>query len=381
MKNRLQIPVELKTRLSMLSKKEEKILQGLFEIGHVDQNTLESVLDAGDLSNNKQQLSAFAISFLALRAKGVPVPDVIRMSRQQNRRINLWWSPQRWENEHQKLSRFETLKRLASENQVYDMTEYQKHLPDKFPGYLITGSRRLGMEGLRQRHCVASWHSKLSAGLCAICCVFIEHTRWTVELFRTGNDEYPIRIGQIRSTFNKMPTSETRQAIRQCLNIREPSKTAGAIHSRSGWRKNAAVIIPVLVELGATKVKVSFSGYGDSGQIDEVQIEPEGIAHHTVTVAKVAKTWADGVWLEEETYTQVTLDEALTELCYDYLEATGVDYVNNEGGQGNLTIDVPEESLSLEVETNYTQTETAFSSAHEFSEILTETDGEELTAA
>jgi len=37
-------------------------------------------------------------------------------------------------------------------------------------------------------------------------------------------------------------------------------------------------IIPKLTELGVTKLTVNYSGSGDEGSIDEIDVEPEGLA-------------------------------------------------------------------------------------------------------
>lgn len=81
----------------------------------------------------------------------------------------------------------------------------EKHLPKRFSGYLIRTSRRLGMEGLRQRHCVASYDSRLRKGDCAIVAVFADRQRWTVELRLTNDTETPLRIDQIKTRYNGLP--------------------------------------------------------------------------------------------------------------------------------------------------------------------------------
>jgi hypothetical protein len=37
-------------------------------------------------------------------------------------------------------------------------------------------------------------------------------------------------------------------------------------------------IIPKLIELGVTRLTVNYSGSGDEGSIDEIEVEPEGLA-------------------------------------------------------------------------------------------------------
>ena len=141
------------------------------------------------------------------------------MAKAQNRRINLGWSAKRWKEEHDRFSRAEALHRMAQENVGYDVSKFEEHLPERFNGYLIRTSRRLGMEGLRQRHCVASYDSRLRSGNCAIAAVFVGKQRWTVELRLTNNEEAPLRIDQIKTRYNSLPPASVREEIHEILDI------------------------------------------------------------------------------------------------------------------------------------------------------------------
>ena len=93
--------------------------------------------------------------------------------------------------------------------------------------------------------------------------------------------------------------------------------------------------------LGAKRVYVEFRGGGDDGQVegvyyrdrhDEVQDIP------TDMISWTQKTYGSQT---PETKT-MTLVDVLTDLCYRALDDTGLDWYNNEGGQGNLQIDFTE---------------------------------------
>jgi hypothetical protein len=215
----------------------------------------------------------FAIGFLHLQSQGVPMKDVIRMARIQRRRIRLDWSARRWREEHERLARAETLKRLAEENVRYDLGAVAALLPTRFNGYLIRSSRRLGMEGLRQRHCVASYNLEIQAGYCVIASVFINHQRWTVQLARTGNDAAPLRLVQMRSRFNQQPQREQRQAICRELGIAPDAAAADPQRApcAHAYLENLQRILPLLRTHQVRTVTVSFDGSGDSGSIDEVR--------------------------------------------------------------------------------------------------------------
>lgn len=70
--------------------------ENLLAVGQIDASVLELVLTAGRLAGDGSRLLGFAVGFLYLQTKGVPVADVIRMAAQLHRRINLSWSERRW---------------------------------------------------------------------------------------------------------------------------------------------------------------------------------------------------------------------------------------------------------------------------------------------
>ena len=100
------------------------------------------------------------------------------------------------------------------------------------------------MEGLRQRHCVASYHPQLQAGSCAIASVFIDRQRWTVQLLATGKPDMPLSIGQIKTRLNGLPTKEIRDRIHETLGL-DPGiqrEAAAAVHPKTTltWTRFAA---------------------------------------------------------------------------------------------------------------------------------------------
>ena len=84
-------------------------------------------------------------------------------------------------------------------------TTFERHLPASWPGYLLKSSVKLGLEGHRQDHCVASYASLVEAGACAIATVLVDRKRWTVELVKTGKADAPLRIAQIHGKRNSKP--------------------------------------------------------------------------------------------------------------------------------------------------------------------------------
>ena len=110
--------------------------------------------------------------------------------------------------------------------------------------------------------------------------------------------------------------------------------------------------------LGAKKVFVEFRGGGDDGQVEGVSYldkhdEMQDIPTDMIAWTKIAY----GHQTAEQK--QETLVDALEDLCYRALDETGLDWYNNEGGQGQLTIDFTESppKISLNVGINHMSTD------------------------
>lgn len=359
----------LEQRLSRLPVRSAQPFRQLLETSQLTEEIIHSVLDAGELAGDRTRLVGFAVGFLHLRSQGVPVHDVIRMAKQQKRRINLAWSPKRWRTEHERLSRAEALNQLAGENVRYDVSRFAAHLTAPFPGYLIRSSRRLGMEGLRQRHCVASYHHRLVAGSCAIACVFVDKVRWTVELRLTDDPERPLRIYQIKTRHNAPASAAAGDTIHHLLGIHQPVAPQVEADAERLYMQNLQRLLPILREHRIRSVGVSFDGGGDSGSIDYVTPYPietqERFDALTAEYLKTERMFDDGLWRSVVTPTQGSIREAIEALTYDYLEETDVDWYNNDGGYGELTIDVEEGTVKLEIHVRFSDSDLQYSGEYD----------------
>lgn len=91
---------------------------------------------------------------------------------------------------------------------------------------------------------------------------------------------------------------------------------------------------------GVNKVHIEFAGGGDSGSIDTIQIE-----------------MAEGFTEPDD------LKERLENFAYAWLDGTGIDWYNNEGGQGHIEFDLTSvpPAFSANVDVNETVSTTALS--------------------
>ena len=333
-------------------------LADLLKIQMVTEHTVETIGKAATLSNQPQHLLGFAIGMLDRRMNGVPVADTVRMAYELGHRLNLRWSPRRWREEHDKLSRLVTVQRLGEDNVEYDLSAYERHLPGKWPGYLLRSRLKLGLEGHRQDHCVASYVDRVGAGRCAIATVFVDRKRWTVELVKTGRAEDPLRIRQIRGKRNRGPTAAQRRAVHEALG--RPTSARPPADGPQGWdpegdrerpyARNLQRVLRVLRAHDVAAVRVVFAGSGDSGQIDDIHIHPEEAGQATVVCELHQVDHIRGQWHGVTVPHEVSVREAIHAITLDCLEHTGVDWCNNEGGQGHLEIDVEAGTVELMIE-------------------------------
>lgn len=124
---------------------------------------------------------------------------------------------------------------------------------------------------------------------------------------------------------------------------------------------NKVVLFDALSAAGITTVVVYFDGYGDSGQIEEIEVkigdEPSELPNERIEIL-------DPVWgspgIERQTH---TICEAIEAMAYAFLRQTHEGWENNDGGFGDFTFDIDERSISLDYNERYTETN---SYSHEF---------------
>jgi len=119
-----------------------------------------------------------------------------------------------------------------------------------------------------------------------------------------------------------------------------------------------ATLLTQLNLLGAKRVVVEFQGGGDDGQVDGVYLYDQN--DDDIDVPNDMIAWTTQTYGGQEAESKQTkLVDALEDLCSRALDNTGLDWYNNDGGQGNLTIDFKENppSIKLNVGINHRTTE------------------------
>lgn len=104
------------------------------------------------------------------------------------------------------------------------------------------------------------------------------------------------------------------------------------------------IVLEALRKIEAKDVVVVYSGSGDSGMVEDVNIPVEpgsniNVDKIKVTIPRTSSTFKDGAWVRTVENREVSLPDALREYCYDLLEEYHPGWEINEGSDGTLEID------------------------------------------
>lgn len=135
---------------------------------------------------------------------------------------------------------------------------------------------------------------------------------------------------------------------------------AYAARKQSIFPENRAALFDALERHGVETVTMSFDGYGDSGQIDDICVTAG--TPHDLAAIEIEQKKAD--W-HNETVETVTaaLRTVIEDFGYAVLEDTHCGWENNDGGYGEFVFDVGARTITLDFYERYVSTENHW---HEF---------------
>jgi hypothetical protein len=115
---------------------------------------------------------------------------------------------------------------------------------------------------------------------------------------------------------------------------------------------NKAAILNALAAAGVTHVIVSFDGYGDSGQIEDIEAKAHDEAVKLPSGDVLIAHAAPGA--SEPDLRSVPIAEAIEQIVYDLLDETHRGWEDNDGAYGDFTFDVTARSITLDYNERYT---------------------------
>ena len=149
-------------------------------------------------------------------------------------------------------------------------------------------------------------------------------------------------------------------------------------------KETKTIVFNMLKVLGGVEAVVEFQGGGDSGEIHDAclldaygkEIDMDGVTYDwRVTTSYFDQDKKD--WVQQTTIQPVELSDILRDTTEEMLEEQGLDWYNNDGGQGSMRIDLTQSppTVTLQVGINYTTTD-----EHEFDYTDEEEDEETITS-
>ncbi len=118
---------------------------------------------------------------------------------------------------------------------------------------------------------------------------------------------------------------------------------------------NKAALFDALAQAGTTTVVVTFDGYGDSGQIEDISAKAGDL---DVDPPKLDVEIARADWDSVEiARCRLPIRDVIEQLAYDFLRQTHCGWENNDGAYGEFTFDVTERTITLDYNERYTSSE------------------------
>ena len=121
---------------------------------------------------------------------------------------------------------------------------------------------------------------------------------------------------------------------------------------------NKAVVFDALTAVGLTIVTVRFDGYGDSGQIEDIEAKAgDDVVALPPGNVEIAAAVCGHAAPER---TEMSVRDAIERLAYDFLEETHDGWENSDGAYGDFIFDVAERTITLDynerhMESDYSQ--------------------------
>jgi hypothetical protein len=150
-------------------------------------------------------------------------------------------------------------------------------------------------------------------------------------------------------------TSDTTPESQAPLSEWEMKAAARARLDAEVFALNKTALLNALALAGVTRVVVSFDGYGDSCQVENVEAQA---GDDPVTMPATAIEIAEAVWDQAEPKrASVSIAAAVESLAYGVLEKTHCGWENNDGAYGDVIFDVAEGVITLDYNERYTASE------------------------
>ena len=119
--------------------------------------------------------------------------------------------------------------------------------------------------------------------------------------------------------------------------------------------RNKATVMNTLAAAGITSAVVVFDGYGDEGQVESIEARVgETTVQLPVTSIVMLDADENGTTSSER---EMPLNEAIENLCYEYLEEAHGGWEVNDGAYGTFAFTVADGSVVLDFNLRFSDSE------------------------
>lgn len=127
-------------------------------------------------------------------------------------------------------------------------------------------------------------------------------------------------------------------------------------------KDEAVALTAQLKMLGVAKIQIDFAGQGDSGEIEHTELYNAN--EDIIPMPDDMVAWTKQTYGEQGAASKpVKLRDALEDIGYRVLDETGMDWYNNDGGQGRVFLTIDSGAVfgvNVDMEINITDTEDHF---------------------
>ena len=277
--------------------------------------------------------------------------DCVRMRYEHNLPIKLTWSIKRWRDEHELGARRATAQRLSEESSTYSrsIVKAEAALNEESHQYLVRNSHELGQHGIEMRHCIASYHSQLKHGNCAVLRIPLKTGLVTafVNLFDRG-ETVEASLSSCKKLLNEPLSAAETKLVRDLLGATQTVHSANdSVFEVPDYLKRRSFFDYLDEQISLQKdefknnsvssIRWTFYGYGDSGSLEDVSIFLSN--NRVLDISELSLN--------------VDLFRDGSDLC-DYVD---FDWYNNDGGQVEVELDRESMIMTFGGYTNYTESE------------------------
>jgi len=120
--------------------------------------------------------------------------------------------------------------------------------------------------------------------------------------------------------------------------------------------QNKAALFDVLAATGIATVTVVFDGYGDSGQVENIEAKTSDDKVVDLPSAEIEIALVE--WgVDQPLPVRLGVHDAIERLAYAFLSNTHCGWENNDGAYGEFVFDVSDRTISLDYNERFTSSE------------------------